>query len=220
LPHKYRGGGVAVFRLNKGQPDVLLGLRANNPGKGLWTFPGGGAEGRERLSTAAVREFREETGVQLYGRYITKTGLFSIKNIFFEWNTLIIESTQNIAIKNSKGGEFLSLRWVPVSGLANYKLYRWVKNVVDFYLGGKMKAYTAKPPKNEKGILSKPRQVNRAKTIQRESGESLLLDMAEMVLTRIGRDGTKYYQPNYQTGRKKFSTVQSPRYGTGQKISF
>jgi 8-oxo-dGTP pyrophosphatase MutT (NUDIX family) len=147
---------VAVFRINNGRPEVLLGLRAGNPGKGLWTFPGGGADGRETLSAAAVREFHEETGVQLYGRYIIKTGLFKIKNFFFEWNTLIIESSQYISlIKGIKkgcqkdggliGGEFASLRWTPLSEIDNYKLHWWVKDVVNFYLSGKMKPYTAKP---------------------------------------------------------------------------
>jgi 8-oxo-dGTP pyrophosphatase MutT (NUDIX family) len=223
LPYKYRGGGVAVFRINDGHPEVLLGLRANSPGRGLWTFPGGGAEAQERLSATAVREFREETGVQLYGRYITKTGLFTIKNVFFEWNTLIIESTQNIPIKYQKanyskdwgliGGEFISLRWIPLYEIANYKLHRWVMNVVNFYLSGEMKPYTAKPPKDEVRALSKPKQINRARSVRRESGESLLFDMAEMVLTKVGRDGTKYFQPSYQVKGKKSSAIQEVLYG-------
>jgi 8-oxo-dGTP pyrophosphatase MutT (NUDIX family) len=213
---------VAVFRINKGHPEVLLGLRANNPGRGLWTFPGGGAEGCERLSTAAVREFREETGVQLYGRYITKTGLFSINNFFFEWNTLIIESTQEISPtryihKNFHpgfiGGEFISLRWIPLAEIGDYKLHRWVKEVLNFYLSGKMKPYKAKPPKEGSKGLSKSKRVNRAKSIRRESGESLLFDMAEMVLFKVGRDGTKYFQPKYQIGGKKIPVVKEALHG-------
>jgi 8-oxo-dGTP pyrophosphatase MutT (NUDIX family) len=213
LPHKYRGGGVAVFRINDGHPEVLLGLRANNPGRGLWTFPGGGAEGQENLSTAAIREFYEETGVRLYGRYITRTGLFQIKMPFFEWSTLIIESTQNINFhkrfaskmktdnygtcwKHCHDGEFLFLRWVPLSELGNLKLHRWVKDAIDFYTSGKMKPYTAKPSKGGIKSLSSLRKANRAKTVQRISGESLLFDMAEMVLTKVDRDGTKYFKPS------------------------
>jgi len=227
-PRKYRGGGGAVFRSNGGQPEVLLGLRANNPGRGLWTFPGGGAEGTEKLSTAAVREFREETGVQLYGRYITRTGLFQIKTFFFEWNTLIIESTQEIdpgkrfkfqkeksengaLLEHFYGGEFISLRWVPLSEIENFKLHRWVMDVVDFYKSGKMKPYVAKPPKDIK-LLPEPKKSNRVKTVRRESGESLLFDVAEMVLTKVSRDGTKYFQPAYQV-KSKYSAVQEALYG-------
>jgi 8-oxo-dGTP pyrophosphatase MutT (NUDIX family) len=213
---------VAVFRIKNDQPEVLLGLRANNPGRGLWSFPGGGAEGREKLSTAAFREFREETGVQLYGRYITKTGLFNIKNAFFEWSTLIIETTQNISISypnnNSGdrgliGGEFIFLRWIPLSEVANYKLHRWVMNVADFYLSGKMKPYVAMSPKTGRKALMLPKQTNRAGSVRRESGESLLFDMAEMVLTKVGRDGTKYFQPGYQIKAKKSSDIQEALYG-------
>jgi 8-oxo-dGTP pyrophosphatase MutT (NUDIX family) len=217
---------VAVFRIKNGQPEVLLGLRANNPGRGQWTFPGGGAEGCEKLSAAAIREFREETGVQLYGRYITRTGLFQIRNLFFEWNTLIIESTQyidveerfKIKVKKDKygtqqeqyyGGEFLIMRWVPVLEVGDLRLHRWVKGVINFYMSGKMKPYKAKPPK----ALPPPAKVNRTKTVKRVSGESLLFDMAEMVLIKVSRDGTKYFQPKYQISEKKGSAVQEAVYG-------
>ena len=207
LPSKYRGGGVAVFRINNGQPEVLLGLRANNPGRGLWSFPGGGAEGSEKLSSAAFREFKEETGIQLHGRYISRTGLFKIKSYFFEWNTVLIESTQEIEprIKNEKvryyGGEFLSMRWVPLSELGNIKLHRWVKEAVNFYTSGKMTPYTASPPKNIK-LLPKPVKKTRTKAVHRATGGDMLFDMAEMVLTKVDRDGTKYYKPVYQASNK------------------
>ena len=209
LPHKYRGGGVAVFRVKNGQPEVLLGLRANNPGRGMWSFPGGGAEDSERIASAAVREFREETGIQLYGRYITHTGIFQIKTFFFEWNTLIIQSTQDIDISKhikQKSAEFISLRWIPLSELENFKLHRWVKNVVAFYLGGKMQAYTAAPLKENKRIY-KTVKASRAKTVQRVSGENLLFDMAEMVLTKIDPDGTKYFKPKHRAAQGAFYGV-------------
>jgi 8-oxo-dGTP pyrophosphatase MutT (NUDIX family) len=224
LPYKYRGGGAAVFRINNGRSEVLLGLRANNPGRGLWTFPGGRAEYKEKLPAAAIREFREETGIQLYGRYITRTGLFQIKSSFFEWNTLIIESTQSInpdkrfskKIKPGEyqnlpeqypGGEFLSLRWVPLSELDNFKLHRWVKDVINFYTDGKMKPYKANPPKGEVKTLPVSKKANSARTARRISGESLLFDMAETILTKAGRDGTKYFQPLYRV-KNKYSVIQ------------
>ena len=80
---------MAVFRIKNNQPEVLLGLRANNPGRGLWSFPGGAAEGKEKLSTAALREFKEETGVQLYGRYITRRCLFRRLPIFYRNYNLV-----------------------------------------------------------------------------------------------------------------------------------
>ncbi len=42
---------------------VLLVQRANNPGKGAWTIPGGYVDQNEKISEAVAREIREETGL-------------------------------------------------------------------------------------------------------------------------------------------------------------
>ncbi|MDR0736223.1 MAG: bifunctional nicotinamide-nucleotide adenylyltransferase/Nudix hydroxylase [Zoogloeaceae bacterium] len=42
---------------------ALLVRRKNAPGRGLWAIPGGFLEGRERLCQGALRELKEETGL-------------------------------------------------------------------------------------------------------------------------------------------------------------
>lgn len=45
--------------------EAVLVRRAHNPGKGLWTFPGGFVNRGEVVAAAAVREAREEAGVEV-----------------------------------------------------------------------------------------------------------------------------------------------------------
>jgi len=53
--------GVVVFKGNK----VLLGKRGHEPSKGKWSIPGGVVELGETLQEAAVREVREECGIEV-----------------------------------------------------------------------------------------------------------------------------------------------------------
>lgn len=43
---------------------VLLVQRGNNPGKGIWTIPGGYVDHGESIEQAIIREIQEETGIK------------------------------------------------------------------------------------------------------------------------------------------------------------
>ncbi|MBC7260814.1 MAG: NUDIX hydrolase, partial [Chloroflexi bacterium] len=55
--------GVGAVVVKQGQ--VLLVRRANAPNQGQWSIPGGTVELGETLAQAAVREVREECGVEI-----------------------------------------------------------------------------------------------------------------------------------------------------------
>lgn len=55
---------VAVLAVVVRGAEVLLVQRRNPPNAGTWGFPGGRIEAGEPLAVAAVRELREETGVE------------------------------------------------------------------------------------------------------------------------------------------------------------
>ncbi len=59
-PHPLPGVGAIVV----GRNGVLLSRRDKDPGKGLWSLPGGAVELGETLVEAVVREVFEETGVR------------------------------------------------------------------------------------------------------------------------------------------------------------
>lgn len=56
---------VGVGILIKRGEEYLLIKRAAEPDRGLWTIPGGLVEVGERVKEAAVREAREETGLEV-----------------------------------------------------------------------------------------------------------------------------------------------------------
>lgn len=63
-PHPAVTVDVTVFTVRDGNVEVLLVKRAEWPYTGKWAIPGGFVEIDESLKRAALRELREETGVQ------------------------------------------------------------------------------------------------------------------------------------------------------------
>ncbi|WP_410663127.1 NUDIX hydrolase [Amycolatopsis sp. lyj-84] len=70
-------GGIAHDELGR----ILLIRRANEPGRGLWSVPGGRVEPGETDEAAVIREMREETGLDVMpGTYVgnARRGPFDI----------------------------------------------------------------------------------------------------------------------------------------------
>lgn len=64
-PEGPRAGGDAGTAANAGEPRLVLVRRSIEPGYGLWVFPGGYVDRGERPEDAAVREAREECGLEV-----------------------------------------------------------------------------------------------------------------------------------------------------------
>jgi len=55
---------ILVFTIHKGKLKILLIKRKNPPYQGMWAIPGGFIEMDEDLEESALRELKEETGVE------------------------------------------------------------------------------------------------------------------------------------------------------------
>lgn len=212
LLHKYEGAGVALFQEINGKVCVLLGKRVNAPFAEKWTFPGGGRERNEALFSTATREFREETGCTLLGRFIKRMGYLDIKRPLYQWKTVLIETSQPIAPVKSKwtklyGGEFYDMRWVPLEDLDDFNLHPFVMKAINAYMKkGVMKKYTPKVKKTSKKTTKKSsyytdRGTVKAPEFKCTTKKAITTRRVEndcsMRLTRVDKDGTRYFEPVY-----------------------
>ena len=85
----YRGAGIAFFRQKDGRYEVFLGKRKHNPGKGKWSFAGGGMDARDGgdFLATAKRETEEEMNKAVDNLAASPRGSFHINLGFYRWET-------------------------------------------------------------------------------------------------------------------------------------
>lgn len=96
---------------------ILLTRRAINPGRGLWTFPGGFVEFGESVTDAAVRETFEETGLK-----VDLTGLLNVYTypgapVIIVYRARIVDGTLTPCAEND-ALEWVAPSEIPWAGLA------------------------------------------------------------------------------------------------------
>lgn len=102
---RFKQAGAIVVRAGKTGPRILLVTARRNPGN--WIFPKGHVESGETLRAAAVREAREEAGVE--GKVVGAAGRMS-----FEFGDNTYRVTYFV-VKTSDAGkerEGRRLRWL------------------------------------------------------------------------------------------------------------
>ena len=123
------GIGVVVWREDK----VLLVQRKNPPAQGQWGLPGGKQEWGETIFAAAIREVREETGVDIVPLSIL-TALDSLTRnasggIDFHY-TLIEVAAEWQAGEAQAADDALDARWVTMDELEQLCVWDEVVRVV------------------------------------------------------------------------------------------
>ena len=99
---------------------LLLVKRGTDPGKGLWSLPGGRVESGESVVAAVVREFDEETGLQgVCGSLVGWVEQMGVDHHFVVMDFLVTVLEDGVPVA---GGDALDARWVAFEELASMDL--------------------------------------------------------------------------------------------------
>ncbi len=111
------GPVVAVGALVIDDGRLLMVKRDREPGRGLWTVPGGHVELGEYLEQALRREVMEETGLE-----VEVGGLAGIFEVVGDPHFVIHDYAAHLATKGQEpvaGEEVSEVRWVPLDEITN-----------------------------------------------------------------------------------------------------
>jgi acetyl-CoA carboxylase carboxyl transferase subunit beta len=109
------GVGVAVVDAGK----ILLVRRGHAPGKGLWAVPGGKVGYGERLRSAAAREVREETGMEVEVGDVIWAG----EHLGEGGHIVLVDFLGTVVSgKLAAGDDAAEVRWVPLAEADAYPL--------------------------------------------------------------------------------------------------
>jgi 8-oxo-dGTP pyrophosphatase MutT (NUDIX family) len=128
VEREFSAGGVLV-RTVRGRP-MLAAIRPRGKPEGMWTLPKGGIDPGESPEQAAVREVREETGVD--GRIVEKLG--DVRYVYTWQGTRIFKVVSFYLLRAGRGRideleermriEVAEARWLPLADAPRLLAYR------------------------------------------------------------------------------------------------
>lgn len=126
------------------QGQLLLIRRTDN---GNWSLPGGAVDAGETLRQAAVRETREETGIECKVTGIS--GIYTNPSHVIEYTSdgevrqefSIVLTAEPIAGEPTPSSESSQVTWVDPSSLDDYPMHPSMRYRIDYHLSGKTQPY-------------------------------------------------------------------------------
>ena len=106
-----------------------------NCNKGKWSIPGGGFEKTDNsLFETAIRELREETGINLSSTTEKDPVICSFHYPFFEWITFMFEDDSNFHVPERFCYEFSEIKFISLKDIHQYKLAFGVRKEIKKFL--------------------------------------------------------------------------------------
>ena len=131
--HQVSSGGV-IFRRGLAGIEVALIRKTLKNGKQIWCLPKGWVEPEESLEGAAVREVREETGLE--GEILRKIGETAYQ-FYSKEDRATIDKTVHFYLMNYRGGdtadhddEVEAAAWFPLEEAEAMTVYPTEKEIV------------------------------------------------------------------------------------------
>ena len=127
----FRNPAPTVSLLIIQEDRVLLGIRPENPGRDSWATPSGYIEFGEDFLTTAVRETKEETGLD-----VAITAILNVTDSFFPPNQhffniyLLAQVSGGTLLPGDDMGE---LRWYPLCGPFPDMAFQEDIDMIDWY---------------------------------------------------------------------------------------
>ena len=128
-----RSAGGVVFRRTGEGTDIALGARRTRRGELAWGLPKGLIEPDEEPEEAALREVREETGLEAE----IDDDLGSI-SYFYQWDGVGVRKSVRFYLMHATGGdvadhdhEMEEVRWFPLGEATRRATYRSEREVVE-----------------------------------------------------------------------------------------
>ena len=127
-----RSAGGVVFRRTDDGVDVALAARRTRRGELAWGLPKGLIEPDEGIEEAALREVREETGLEAE----IDDDLGSI-SYFYQWEGVGVRKSVRFFLMHATGGdvndhdhEMEEVRWFPLADVERRATYRSERDIV------------------------------------------------------------------------------------------